>query len=383
MHSREAQGYGKGGIEDAVLSLQAETDEGLRRIFINKATTRVWLEVLVLFGAWIGSLLVLGAFDAFDLLYEFTRSTEAYELDEVILAALISPVFLSVYAFRRTQEARVSKRATLEAKEHVEHLLDQHRELIDRLRRQGQENRRFIHAVAHEINNPLTPIALTLAKLRIVYGDEAERDLQMIRRNLDRIGSMATDLMTGLQLDDPERLRRKDVALDALLDEVVRSYDGALTERGIRVEVDAESTHVRADRERLTQVVSNLLSNAMKAVEDGGTIRLEAKNRRRGVEVAVHDDGAGMTGDQVDALFRPFGRLDTYGSASSSGFGLGLWVCTQIVRAHGGRLVARSDGPGRGSTFSFLLPSRPVTRGRASREAPTPSRRPTGQPHPS
>jgi CheY-like chemotaxis protein len=110
-----------------------------------------------------------------------------------------------------------------------------------------------------------------------------------------------------------------------------------------------------ADRDRLAEVMENLLSNASKYSPEGGAIRVSVQSEREVVTVRVGDHGIGIARDDLPRLFRPFSRVRNRRTAAIEGSGLGLYICERIVRAHGGRMWVESE-PGTGSTFSFSLP---------------------------
>jgi signal transduction histidine kinase len=112
---------------------------------------------------------------------------------------------------------------------------------------------------------------------------------------------------------------------------------------------------VWADRERLVEVLENLLSNASKYSPQGGAVRVEARSESEQVRVSVVDRGLGINPEDLPRLFRPFSRLRTPRTAAIEGSGLGLYICERIVKAHGGRVWAKSE-PDNGSVFSFSLP---------------------------
>jgi len=140
--------------------------------------------------------------------------------------------------------------------------------------------------------------------------------------------------------------------------------------RPIELDVPADVPPVRADADRIHQVLANLLANARKYSPAGGVVRVSAAHHAGGpdespgvVEIAVRDSGLGLPADARPRLFTPFYRVedpDDPDRRAIPGTGLGLAICRQIVEAHKGRIWAASDGPGRGSTFAFTLPAAPA-----------------------
>ena len=116
---------------------------------------------------------------------------------------------------------------------------------------------------------------------------------------------------------------------------------------------------ITADRLRITEVIMNLLDNAIKFTPPGGKIVVEAKKDKNMVQVRVIDNGIGMDKDSQKRLFTRFFQTDSSITRRYGGTGLGLSICKGIIEAHGGKINAESDGLGRGSTFSFTIPISP------------------------
>jgi two-component system CheB/CheR fusion protein len=113
---------------------------------------------------------------------------------------------------------------------------------------------------------------------------------------------------------------------------------------------------VEADPARLEQVIANLLSNALKYSPAGGTITVGLTADGGGVRVDVTDEGIGVPADAVETIFQPFGRGPNAAARQIQGLGLGLYICREIVRRHGGRIWAESGGENRGTTLHVWLP---------------------------
>jgi signal transduction histidine kinase len=145
---------------------------------------------------------------------------------------------------------------------------------------------------------------------------------------------------------------RHDVGM--LLQEVHQSYRSLFADRGMVFTVEIPPVPVVAafDRDRIVQVLSNLLGNAMKFVAARGTIRLGVEQRAEEIEVVLSDTGPGIPPNALPHVFKRFWQID--GSARR-GLGLGLYICEKIVGAHGGRIWVESD-LGKGTTFRFTLP---------------------------
>jgi signal transduction histidine kinase len=123
----------------------------------------------------------------------------------------------------------------------------------------------------------------------------------------------------------------------------------------LKAHVEGNVAYIKGDQSKLRQVIQNLLSNAVKYSPRGGMVTVEAREHDADhLRVSVSDEGIGIPPEQVGRLFQKFSRIDSVEAREIKGSGLGLWICREIVRAHGGEIWVESR-PGEGSTFSFTV----------------------------
>jgi two-component system phosphate regulon sensor histidine kinase PhoR len=229
--------------------------------------------------------------------------------------------------------------------------------------------RDFIANVSHELRTPLTSIqgySETLLDLNSDNSSSHREFLEIIRKNAARMSRLTEDLLTLARVEsgetrfDTEAVPPIELLRDAeeSFREIARTQEVELTivetnEGGGSVE---SLPTVRADREAIHQVFSNLIDNAMKYGRSGGRIVLGARPARRGIEFYVQDFGAGIASEHLPRLFERFYRIDKARSRESGGTGLGLAIAKHIMLAHGGSIRAESELT-RGSTFLFTLPT--------------------------
>jgi signal transduction histidine kinase len=216
----------------------------------------------------------------------------------------------------------------------------------------------FASGLAHEVRNPLNSIALQLSLLeRRIAGAEPRLREQMgelvgvIREEIRRLDALVGDF---LFFSRTSRIQLQPTDLDALVDEVTRLLRPEARGAGVtlrRERADAPVPGLRADPEKLKQVVINLVRNAIEAMPDGGSVALETGLRNGGAVIEVRDNGPGLP-ERVD-IFQLFV------TTKPKGTGLGLSIAQQIVHAHGGSIAASSD-PGKGATFTITLPLQPA-----------------------
>jgi len=143
--------------------------------------------------------------------------------------------------------------------------------------------------------------------------------------------------------------------LSALVQEVIASCEGEMRRAGCTLSIVSQRSAIGTwDRSRIEQVVSNLVHNAIKATEPGGSIYLEAHHEAGEIRITVRDTGIGIEPDDLGRLFERFYKVDR--SRSSGGTGLGLAIAKHLTQAHGGRIWAESAGRGTGAIFTVALP---------------------------
>jgi len=231
--------------------------------------------------------------------------------------------------------------------------------------------RDFIANVSHELRTPLTSIqgySETLLDLSSENSGPNREFLEIIRKNAARMSRLTEDLLTLARVESGEtRFDTESVPPIELLHDAEESFREIARSQEVDLQiVETNLDHgsgsvdslpsVRADREAIHQVFSNLIDNAMKYGRSGGRILLGARPARRGVEFYVQDFGAGIASEHLPRLFERFYRVDKARSRESGGTGLGLAIAKHIMLAHGGSIRAESE-LGHGSIFLFTLPS--------------------------
>ena len=229
--------------------------------------------------------------------------------------------------------------------------------------------RDFIANVSHELRTPLTSIqgySETLLDGLPENSGPTREFLEIIRKNAARMARLTEDLLTLARVESGEtRFETEPVPPVELLHDAEESFREIARTQGVDLQIISSNGKgsvsvdslplVRADREAIHQVFSNLIDNAMKYGRSGGRIVLGARMAQRGIEFFVEDFGAGISSEHLPRLFERFYRVDKARSRESGGTGLGLAIAKHITRAHGGSIRAESE-LGHGSTFVFTLP---------------------------
>ena len=226
--------------------------------------------------------------------------------------------------------------------------------------RYDQLRKEFVANVSHELKSPLTSIrSLTETLLGGAVEDPTNnrRFVQLIEEDAARLSRLIDDLLSLSQIESQAvPLKLAAVPLKPLVESVVASCQSAIAHRQLRVELALpEALAVHADADRLRQVLANLLDNAIKYNQAGGSIHVTAMPEGPMVRVAVSDTGIGIPPHDLPRVFERFYRVDKARSRELGGTGLGLSIVKHIVEAHGG-VVSVDSRPGHGSAFSFTLP---------------------------
>ena len=218
--------------------------------------------------------------------------------------------------------------------------------------------------VSHELRTPLTNIRSYTETLLDAAGDiplDTEKQfLGVISSESERMARIVTDLLTLSRLDYGRmELRMTRFSLSALLHKVADAMKFTAEDSGHELTVDAPDSlpEITGDRERIEQVVVNILSNAVKYTSSGGHIRLAAcEGEKNTVRITVQDDGIGIPAEDVPRLFERFYRVDKARSRAAGGTGLGLAIAKEIVEKHGGHIELESEY-GKGTTVHITLPT--------------------------
>ncbi|MCG6881503.1 MAG: cell wall metabolism sensor histidine kinase WalK [Deltaproteobacteria bacterium] len=236
---------------------------------------------------------------------------------------------------------------------------------VTRLRKLENIRRDFVSNVSHEIKTPITAIKGFVETLRdgaVKNPEDAERFLGIIEKHVDRLEAIIEDLLNLSKIEqtsEKEGLYLIESRMIDIIQNALQICHVAIAERKIEIEVScADSVTMEIDPTLLEQALVNLLDNAIKYSEIGGTIHISVTEKTGFLNIAVQDHGVGINKKHLPRLFERFYRVDKARSRQLGGTGLGLAIVKHIVQAHGGRISVES-APGEGSTFLIHLPGNP------------------------
>ncbi len=298
----------------------------------------------------------------------FVGTTVPPALPEAVLAE--TPLLAAL--LRMEYELRISSleaQAAVEQSRHAHALavrLDAARataaELAHRLELEHRRKDEFIAVLAHELRNPLAPIGNALEILRRMEAaprETVQHLVALMGRQMVQMRRLLDDLLDVARLGQGKvRLRIEPVPLASVLQSAIDTARPLIAEKQQNLEADdgASAGVIHCDAARIGQVIGNLLLNASKYSPPQTHIRLSTAHDGDSVQIAVADQGVGIPADQLQSIFGLFSQIEASLPYSRGGLGVGLALAKSLTELHGGTLSARSEGAGKGSTFTISLP---------------------------
>ncbi|WP_420153163.1 PAS domain S-box protein [Siphonobacter sp.] len=248
--------------------------------------------------------------------------------------------------------------------------ITQRKEAEEALQQADRRKDEFLAMLAHELRNPMATIRNGLQILSLPTTDERQREhtLTMMNRQSEHLVRLVDDLLDVSRISQGKiELKKESLDLVELVTEVAQVVRPQFEEgrRQLNLNLPDRPIRMEADALRLSQVLTNLLTNGVRYTKTGGQIELvlnvqEDEQYGQAVLLQVRDDGIGLAADQLVSIFELFVQVDNSVARSEGGLGLGLTLVRRLVELHGGRVEAYSAGLGLGSTFTIYLPNLPV-----------------------
>lgn len=276
----------------------------------------------------------------------------ALVLSIVASRKLTRPIKRLTKAAAAIQDGSLKARVPISGKDELSQLAESFNTMARSLETQEALRKKLLSNVAHELRTPLGAMRgelegmmdglIPTGKEQLQSVHEETRRLQKLLDGVEELARAQASILT---------LRKRKIALKPFLDNIIGRAGRSVHEKNIHVNLECgDGLVASADPDRLSQIVINLLENALKAVKDAGTVSIRAAGSDREVVIEVRDTGVGIKPDDLPFIFERFYR------ASEGGLGLGLAIVRELVEAHGGRIEATSEY-GKGSVFAFSLPS--------------------------
>ncbi|PWB70476.1 MAG: hypothetical protein C3F07_16710 [Anaerolineales bacterium] len=305
---------------------------------------------------------------------EFIERTNLILLYGALIGAVIA-LFLGIFLSRTitrpireltqathaVSDGDLSQQVPVRTKDELGELARAFNKMSAELSRSVNARKQMTADIAHELR---TPLSLILGHAEAVHDGvlkPTRKNFEIIREEAARLEHLVNDLRT-LSLADAGELsiNLQTVEPGALLQEIASLYQYQTRKKNIALELDvaANLPTLEADPGRLTQVLTNILDNALRHTPDGGRIVLSAKQMGDMIELAIQDSGPGIPDGNVDRIFERFYRTDSSRQREDGGSGLGLAIARSIVQAHGGQVSAESEA-GKGLKIVIALPKHP------------------------
>ncbi len=229
------------------------------------------------------------------------------------------------------------------------------------LREADQRKDVFLATLAHELRNPLAPIrnaAHMLGSARLGT-DQLQWARSVIQRQVKSMGLLLDDLLDVARITQGKlHLKRERISLNSVVDLAIEAVRPLMDRKNhhFTVSLPSDPATLDADPLRLSQVIGNLLTNAVKYTDAGGQIALSARAAEHTLILSIKDNGIGISAESLEGIFNMFSQVESAGTRSEGGLGIGLALVSGLIELHGGTVEARSPGLGRGSEFIVKLP---------------------------
>jgi histidine kinase len=232
-------------------------------------------------------------------------------------------------------------------------------QMADKLDKAEIMRRQLIGDVSHELRTPLAAIKGYMEGLMDGVIPATPESYQQVYSEADRLQRLVNDLQELSRVEaGAYHLKPESVSSVDLIESVLKHLGRQFDEKGIHLvtKLDANLPNVFADKDRILQVLTNLVGNALQYTPTNGNVTLAATREKSEIVISVADTGIGISPDHLPFIFNRFYRTDKSRTRASGGSGIGLTIAQSIVKAHKGRIWAESAGEGKGTTFRFTLP---------------------------
>ncbi len=294
------------------------------------------------------------------LVVAVVAATVAAVIVSVALSARLSrPIARLAAASRRIADGRYAERVSALSSDEIGDLAHSFNRMAESLESTERRRLQLVGDVAHELRTPLATLDGYLEGLQDGVIQPAEPTWQHLRGETARLSHLVNDLQELWRAEARQLpLSMTTVDVTPELNGVRERFAGPAQEHGIELRLDlpAGPLSVRADRERLAQILDNFASNAIRYSPAGASIVLAASADQEEVVIGIMDRGPGLTAEHRERVFERFYRVDPSRSRALGGSGIGLAIARALAEAMDGRAWAESEGPGLGSTFRLALP---------------------------
>lgn len=288
-----------------------------------------------------------------------TSILTALTISTIVARRIITPIQQMQDASQRIAAGDYSERMSVTTADELGVLAESFNAMASALEKIETRRRQLIGDVAHELRTPLANVRMMLEGIVDGVLDNSPATLLTAQDEVRRLQRLVADLEQLSKAESGQLLLEKrrvtpHAFVQAAVGRVAWQYEAQNV--ALQVALPEQTPSVVVDVERMTQVMLNLLGNALQYTPEGGVVRVSAEIKPITLEIAVIDNGIGLTSQQCNLIFERFYRVDKSRTRASGGSGIGLTISKHIVEAHAGSLRASSRGVGHGSTFTITLP---------------------------
>ena len=272
---------------------------------------------------------------------------------------IVRPVHALAGAARQISRGDYDARVKVAGDDELTVLARSFNEMAGSLAAAEERRRRLLSDVAHELRTPLATIDAHLEGLADGVMPPSPETWRLLRGETGRLSRLSEDITRVSRAEERQlNLRLALARPQELIEAAAQAAAPAFAAKGVdlRVGPDTHAGEVTVDRDRIGEVLANLLENALRHTPTGGTVTLAARNEDGDVILTVDDTGEGLDPQELDRIFERFYRADTSRSRELGGSGIGLTIARALAEAHGGELRAESRGRGHGARFRLRLP---------------------------
>jgi signal transduction histidine kinase len=272
---------------------------------------------------------------------------------------VVAPVRILTSASQRIADGHYGERVQPVGADELGQLAHSFNQMAEKLEQVESMRRQLIGDVSHDLRTPLTAIKGSMEGLMDGVLPATPETYQQIHLEADRLARLVDDLQELSRVEaGAYPLEIRPVSISSLVESSLKRFATQALAKGIEIHSDlpADLPLVLADQDRITQVLTNLVGNAMQYTSKGGKVTILARQQGDEIHISVADTGIGIPADHLPHLFTRFYRVDKSRSRQSGGgSGIGLTIARALVEAHGGHIRAESEGEGKGSKFTFTL----------------------------
>ena len=318
-------------------------------------------------GTGTGRTAVLDLFNSFQasfnealLLALLAAGVVAILVSLLLSRGVVAPVRVLTTASQRIADGHYGERVHPVGSDELGQLAHSFNQMAEKLEQVEAMRRQLIGDVSHELRTPLTAIKGSMEGLMDGVLPATPETYQQIHQEADRLACLVDDLQELSRVEaGAYPLDIRPMAVSTLVQTTLKRFAAQALAKGIdlRSDLSADLPQVLADQDRVTQVLTNLVGNALQYTPQGGQVTIRSIRYKDEIHISVVDTGVGIPAEHLPHLFTRFYRVDKSRSRQAGGgSGIGLTIARHLVEAHGGRIWAESAGEGQGSIFTFTLP---------------------------